>query len=108
MKSLDCIRPLGMMVSFGNASGPPPALDPLVLSQKGSLFLTRPTLATYTARREDLVLSAKAVFHVLRQGIVKADVGQSYALKDAAQAHRDLEARKTTGLTLLLPDERRS
>jgi len=103
MKSLDCIRPLGMMVTFGNASGPPPALDPLILSQKGSLFLTRPTLATYTARREDLLLAAKALFHVVRQGIVKADVSRTCALKDAAQAHRDLEARKTTGSTLLLP-----
>jgi len=103
MKSLDCIRPLGMMVSFGNASGPPPALDPLVLSQKGSLFLTRPTLATYTAHRAALLRAAKALFHVVRHGIVKVDVSRTYALQDAAQAHRDLEARKTTGSTLLLP-----
>ena len=103
MGSLDCLRPLGMLVSYGNASGKPPPLDPLVLSEKGSLFLTRPTLGHYTARREDLLLSAKALFHVVRQGIVKTDVGQTYALKDTAQAHHDLEARKTTGSTLLLP-----
>jgi NADPH2:quinone reductase len=101
--SLDCLRPLGMMVSYGNASGPPPAFNPLVLSQKGSLFLTRPTLFHYVARREDLLLAAKALFHVIREGFVKADVKQTYALKDTAQAHRDLEARKTTGSTLLLP-----
>jgi NADPH:quinone reductase len=101
--SLDCLRPRGLMVTYGNASGKPPPLDPLLLSEKGSLFLTRPTLAHYTARREDLLLAAKALFHVLRAGIVKAGIGQIYALKDAAQAHRDLEARKTTGSTLLLP-----
>ena len=84
-------------------SAPPPALDPLVLSQKGSLFLTRPTLATYTAHRDELLRAAKALFHVVRHGIVKADVSRTYALKEAAQAHRDLEARKTTGSTLLLP-----
>jgi NADPH:quinone reductase len=103
MKSLDCLRPLGMMVTYGNASGPPPALEPLVLSAKGSLFLTRPTLHTYVARREDLLLAAKALFHVIRSGVVKAEIGQTYALKDVAQAHRDLEARKTVGTTLLIP-----
>ena len=103
LPSLDCLRPLGMMVTFGNASGKPPALDPLVLSAKGSLFLTRPTLQHYTARREDLLLAAKALFHVIRTGVVKAEIGQTYALKDVAQAHRDLEARKTVGTTLLLP-----
>lgn len=103
MGSLDCLRPRGLMVTYGNASGKPPPLDPLTLSEKGSLFLTRPTLAHYTARREDLLLAAKAVFHVVRTGVVKADIGQTYALADAAQAHRDLEARKTVGTTLLLP-----
>jgi NADPH2:quinone reductase len=78
-------------------------LDPLLLSEKGSLFLTRPTLAHYTARREDLLLGAKALFHVVRTGVVKAEIGQTYALKDAAQAHRDLEARRTVGATILLP-----
>jgi len=101
--SLDCLRPLGMMVSFGNASGKAPAFEPLLLSEKGSLFLTRPTLAHYTARREDLVRTAKALFSVMRAGVVKAGIGQTYALRDAAQAHRDLEARKTVGATLLLP-----
>jgi NADPH:quinone reductase len=101
--SLDCLRPRGLMVTYGNASGKPPPLDPLLLSEKGSLFLTRPTLAHYTARREDLLLAAKAVFHVVRTGIVKADIGQTYALADAAQAHRDLENRRTAGSTILLP-----
>jgi NADPH2:quinone reductase len=103
MGSLDCLRPRGLMVSYGNASGRPPPLDPLLLSEKGSLFLTRPTLAHYTARREELQRAARALFHVMRSGVVKAGVGQNYALKDVAQAHRDLEARKTTGTTLLLP-----
>ena len=103
MGSLDCLRPRGLMVTYGNASGKPPPLDPLLLSEKGSLFLTRPTLAHYTARREDLLLAAKAVFHIVRTGVVKAGIGQTYALKDAAQAHRDLEARKTVGASLLLP-----
>jgi NADPH2:quinone reductase len=103
LRSLDCLRPRGLMVSYGNASGRPPPLDPLLLSEKGSLFLTRPTLAHYTARREDLLLAAKAVFHVIRAGVVKAGVGQTFALADAAQAHRELEARKTVGSTLLLP-----
>ncbi len=101
--SLDCLRPLGMMVSYGNASGKAPAFEPLLLSEKGSLFLTRPTLAHYTARREDLLQSADELFEVLREGVVKAEIGQTYALRDAAQAHRDLEARRTVGATVLLP-----
>jgi len=101
--SLDCLRPLGMMVSYGNASGKAPAFEPLLLSEKGSLFLTRPTLAHYTARREDLLRSADELFSAMGSGVVKAEIGQTYALKEAAQAHRDLEARKTTGSTLLLP-----
>ena len=103
MGSLDCLRPRGLMVTYGNASGKPPPLDPLKLSEKGSLFLTRPTLAHYTARREDLLRTATALFHVIGLGVVKAEIGQTYALKDAAQAHRDLEARRTVGSTLLLP-----
>lgn len=102
-RSLDCLRPLGMMVNFGNASGKAPAIEPLMLTEKGSLFLTRPKLGDYVARREDLLSAAKALFHVLRSGVVEPRIGQTYALKDTAQAHRDLEARKTTGSTLLIP-----
>ena len=101
--SLDSLRPMGMMVSFGNASGPVPPLDLIVLSQKGSLFVTRPTLMNYTAKREDLVALGTELFDVVGSGQVKIEVNQTYALKDAAQAHRDLEARKTTGSTILLP-----
>jgi len=101
--SLDCLSPLGLLVSFGNASGPVPPFDPGVLAQKGSLFLTRPTLMTYTAEREDLVESAEDLFDVVTSDAVKIEVNQTYPLKDAAQAHRDLEARKTTGSTVLLP-----
>jgi len=101
--SLDSLRPMGMMVSFGNASGPVPPLDLIVLSQKGSLFVTRPTLMNYTAKREDLVDLGRELFDVVVSGQVKIEVNQSYPLKDAAQAHRNLEARKTTGSTILLP-----
>jgi NADPH2:quinone reductase len=101
--SLDCLQPLGLMVSFGNASGPVPPLEVGTLAAKGSLFLTRPTLNTYVAKRDDLVASARALFDVVTSGKVKVEVPQTYALKDAARAHADLEARKTTGSTLLLP-----
>ncbi len=101
--SLDCLHPLGLMVSFGNASGPVPPVNLTVLSAKGSLYVTRPTLMTYTAKRSDLVNTANELFEVVRSGAVKIEVNQRYALKDAAQAHRDLEARKTTGSTILLP-----
>lgn len=101
--SLDCLRPLGMMVTFGNASGPVPPVDTLELSKRGSLFLTRPTLFTYVAKREDLVQTAQELFDVVTSGKVKIEVQQTYALKDAAQAHIDLAARKTTGSTVLLP-----
>jgi NADPH2:quinone reductase len=103
MGSLDSLRPMGMMVSFGNASGPVPPLDLILLSQKGSLFVTRPTLMHYTAKREDLVALGTELFDVVVSGQVKIEVNQTYALKDAAQAHRDLEARKTTGSTILIP-----
>jgi NADPH2:quinone reductase len=103
MGSLDCLRPLGMMVSFGNASGPVPPFDPGLLAAKGSLFLTRPTLMTYTAKRADLLAGAADLFDVVQSGAVKVEVRQTYALAEAAQAHRDLEARKTTGSTVLLP-----
>ncbi|MBM4216088.1 MAG: quinone oxidoreductase [Gammaproteobacteria bacterium] len=101
--SLDCLAPLGMMVSYGNASGPPPAISPLELSKRGSLFLTRPSLFAYIAKREDLDAAAKALFSMISSKKVRLRIGQRYALADAAQAHRDLEARKTTGSTLLLP-----
>ncbi|HVI86950.1 MAG TPA: quinone oxidoreductase [Dongiaceae bacterium] len=103
LPSLDCLRPRGYMVTYGNASGPVAPIEPLLLSQKGSLFLTRPTLMAYTATREDLELSAKAVIDVITKGVVKINVNHTYALKDAAQAHRDLEGRKTTGSVVLLP-----
>jgi NADPH2:quinone reductase len=101
MKSLDCLRPRGLMVSFGNASGPVDPISPLVLSQKGSLFLTRPTLFHYIATRPELEEAANDLFDVVRSGKVKIEVKQRYALKDAAEAHRALEARKTTGSTIL-------
>ena len=101
--SMDCLRRFGMMVSYGNASGPVPPIEPLMLSQKGSLYLTRPTLMDYTASREDLVASAYGLFDMVRSETVKIEIKQRYALSQAAQAHRDLEARKTMGSTVLLP-----
>lgn len=101
--SLDCLRPRGMFVSFGQSSGPIPPFNMAILSQKGSLYATRPTLFTYTSKREDLEASAKALFDVVSKGVVKIQINQRYPLKDAAQAHRDLEGRKTTGATVLLP-----
>ena len=101
LRSLDCIRPRGMMVSFGQSSGAIAPFDPLVLSQKGSLFLTRPTLFTYAAARDDLVRSAKALFDVVGRGAVKIEIGQRFALRDAADAHRALESRATHGATVL-------
>jgi NADPH2:quinone reductase len=103
MDSLDCLRPMGLMVSFGNASGPPPALELRELARRGSLFVTRPTLYTYTAKRSDLLAMADELFAVVMSGQVKIKINQTYALKDAAQAHADLTARKTTGSTILLP-----
>lgn len=103
MTSLDCLAAFGMMVSYGNASGPVSIADIGVLAAKGSLYLTRPTLATYTARREDLEACASALFEVVAKGAVKINVNQRFALKDAAEAHRALEARRTTGSTVLLP-----
>jgi NADPH:quinone reductase len=103
MGSLDCLSPLGMMVSFGNASGAVPPVSIGILAQKGSLFLTRPTLATYTATTEDLAKAARELFSVVKSGKVKIAINQTYPLSEAAQAHRDLEGRKTTGSTVLLP-----
>jgi NADPH2:quinone reductase len=101
--SLDCLQPLGLMVSFGNASGAVPPFNAGILAQKGSLYLTRPTLATYTATRADLVKAAAELFSVVKSGKVKITVNQTYPLREAAQAQRDLESRKTTGQTVLLP-----
>ena len=103
MKSLDCLRPMGMMVSFGQASGPIPSFDLGILVAKGSLFLTRPSLMTYTAKREDLLAHAKDLFEVVEKGAVKIEIKQIYPLAEAARAHRDLEDRKTTGSTVLIP-----
>lgn len=100
--SLDCLKPRGMFVSFGNASGPVPPFAPTLLSQKGSLFVTRPTLFTYIATGPELEASAGALFDVVSSGAVKINVNQRYQLKDAAQAHSDLEGRKTSGATVLL------
>ena len=101
--SLDCLRPLGLMVSFGNSSGPVPPFELGVLAQKGSLYVTRPTLATYVAKREDLEATSKELFDIVLSSKVKIEIEQRYALKDAAQAQKDLEARKTTGSTILIP-----
>ncbi len=101
--SLDCLAPLGLMVSYGNASGPVPPVSPLELTKRGSLFLTRPTLFHYTARASELARGARELFNVVGSGRVKVLIGHTYALEDAAQAHRDVEARRTTGSTVLLP-----
>jgi NADPH2:quinone reductase len=101
--SLDCLAPLGLMVSYGNSSGPVPPVDVSILSAKGSLFLTRPTLSTHSAKRADLERMAADLFEVVAAGVVKAAVHQTFALQDAAAAHRALEARETTGSTVLLP-----
>jgi NADPH2:quinone reductase len=100
--SLDCLRPRGYWVTFGNASGPVPPFQVGMLAQKGSLFATRPTLNNYVATREDLLATAQDLFDVVANGHVKVAINQTYAVKDAADAHRDLEARKTTGSTVLV------
>ncbi len=102
-ESLDCLRPLGMMVSYGNASGPPPAFSPLELSKRGSLFLTRPSLFAYIATREALTAAARELFAAVKSRKVRIRIGQTYPLAQAAEAHRDLEARRTTGSTVLIP-----
>jgi NADPH2:quinone reductase len=101
--SLDCLRPFGLMVSFGNASGAVPPFNTGILAQKGSLYLTRPTLVTYIAARADLEATSSALFDAIKSGKVKVDISARYKLADAAQAHRDLEARKTTGQIILVP-----
>jgi len=101
--SLDSLRPLGLMVSYGNASGPVPPFQPLELAKRGSLFLTRPTLFHYIARRVDLARAARELFDVIGRGAVRIEIGQTHPLTDVAQAHRDLEARRTVGSTVLIP-----
>jgi len=101
--SLDCLQPRGLLVSFGNASGPVTGVDLGVLSQKGSLYVTRPTLATYANSFETMQAMAKELIDLVLKGQIRVKVNQSYALKDAAKAHRDLSERKTTGSTVLLP-----
>ncbi|HTR58594.1 MAG TPA: quinone oxidoreductase [Casimicrobiaceae bacterium] len=101
--SLDCLQPRGLFVSFGNASGPVPPFDMLLLSQKGSLYVTRPTLVTYASTRASLLKMAEEVFSMVKSGKIVNDARQTYPLKDAAKAHSDLESRKTTGSTVLLP-----
>lgn len=99
--SLDCLRQLGMFVTFGNSSGPVPPIEPLLLSQKGSLFMTRPTLFHYTARRADLLASADDLFSIIRSGSVRITIGQTFALDDVVECHRTMESRGTTGSTIL-------
>jgi NADPH2:quinone reductase len=103
MGSLDCLQPMGMLVIFGNGSGPVAAFDLNLLAAKGSLYVTRPSLVSYTAKRDDLEAMAADLFDVVKSGKVKIEINQTYPLKDAAQAHRDLEGRKTTGSTILIP-----
>jgi NADPH2:quinone reductase len=101
--SLDCLSPLGMLVSFGSASGPVPPFNLNELASRGSLFVTRPSVFNYTARRDDLEIMAAELFGMIESGKIKVNINQRYALKDVAQAHRDLESRKTTGSTILIP-----
>jgi NADPH2:quinone reductase len=101
--SLDCLRPHGTMVSFGNSSGPVEPFSPAILAPRGSLYVTRPTLVHFTNTRDKLMAAAEALFRFIGSGNVSIRIGQRYALKDAAQAHRDLAARKTTGSTILVP-----
>ncbi|HUQ95657.1 MAG TPA: quinone oxidoreductase [Bryobacteraceae bacterium] len=103
LKSIDCLRPRGMMVTFGNASGPVPAIEPLLLSQKGSIFLTRPTLANYASTRDELLWRAGDVLRWVASGALKVHIHKTYTLAEAAQAHKDLEGRHTAGKLLLKP-----
>jgi len=103
MASLDCLRPMGMMVSYGNASGPVPSISPMELMQRGSLYLTRPTGQHYSAARSDRDKGLRELFGLVKKGIVKIHIGQRYPLRDVARAHRDLQARRTVGSTVLIP-----
>jgi len=102
-QTLDCLGPRGYFISFGTTGGPMPAVDPPILQKRDSLYFTRPTVATYTAKREDLVLSANSVFNMISSGKVKVKIGQRYALNDAVQAHEDTEAGKTKGSSIFMP-----
>ena len=102
-QTLDCLGPRGYFISFGTTGGPMPAVDPPILQKRDSLYFTRPTVATYTAKREDLVMSANSVFELIRTGGIKVNIGQRYALSEAVQAHEDTEAGKTTGSSILIP-----
>lgn len=101
MRSLDCLRPRGVMVTYGNASGPAPPIAPLELSKRGSLYLTRPTLFHFVATRSALLRAAHELFELVARAVIDVRIGQTYALRDAAGAQRDLEARKTIGSTVL-------
>ena len=103
LKSLDCLSPLGLLVIFGNSSGNAPAIEPGLLATKGSLYVTRPTLFSYNSNREKLIDSAEQVFKMVRENKISIKIGARYKLKDAVQAHKDLEGRKTTGSILLMP-----
>ena len=103
IRSLDCLRPRALMVSYGNASGPVPPIAPLELSKRGSLFLTRPTVFHYIATRAELQRAAQELFDLVARSLVQVRVGQTFALENAADAHRALEARETTGSTVLIP-----
>ena len=103
LPSLDCLRRFGMLVNFGNASGPPPPLDVRMLSQKGSLVVTRVGMGHFIAEREDLLAASAEMFGLIRSGVLRPNIERTYPLRDAAQAHRDLESRKTTGSAILLP-----
>jgi NADPH2:quinone reductase len=103
MDSLDCLKRLGILIGYGNASGPPPAISPLELTKRGSLFLTRPSLFNYIATREELAAGARELFAAVKARKVRVVIGQRYPLARAAEAHRDLEGRRTTGSTVLLP-----
>jgi NADPH2:quinone reductase len=103
LASLDSLRPLGLMVTYGNSSGPVPPIAPLELARRGSLFLTRPTLFSYVRERTELLRSARELFDVIGRGAVRIEIGQTYALRDVQQAHRDLQERRTVGSTVLLP-----
>ena len=101
--SLDSLRPHGVMVTFGNASGPVDPFAPAELAKRHSLYVTRPILADFISQRDNLLLASRELFDLVKNGIIKININQKYALKDTAQAHRDLESRKTTGSTILLP-----
>ncbi len=103
IKSMDCLRPMGMLVSFGQSSGPVREFNPGLLAAKGSLYLTRPSLMDYTKSREDLMVTAGELFGMVEKGVVKVEVNQTYPLSEAARAHEDLEGRRTTGSTVLIP-----